>query len=100
FFDSASISMTSFVLPTNGRDFIVPVNISFEASGFNFDTEQRINLGGGDSGWIGFSYSNGLYYPGDFVQGVQPVTVPEPATLGLIMMGLMSVAGIAGKKRR
>src|SRR5215468_9312384 len=26
FFDSASISMTSFVLPTNGRDFIVPVN--------------------------------------------------------------------------
>lgn len=100
FFDSASIFMTSFKLPTNGRDFIAPVNISFEASGFNFDTEQRINLSGGDSGWIGFSYSNGVYYPGDFVQGAPPLMVPEPATLGLIGMGLASVAGLAGEKRR
>jgi hypothetical protein len=100
FFDSASIFMTSFTLPTNGRDFIAPVNIGFEASGFNFDTEQRIDLGGGDSGWIGFSYSNGFYYPGDFVQGPPPVMVPEPATLGLVGAGLMSITALAGKRRR
>jgi PEP-CTERM motif len=100
FFDSASIFMTSFTLPTNGRDFIAPVDVNFEASGFNFDTEQRINLSGGDSGWIGFSFSNGLYYPGDFVQGPPPVMVPEPATLGLIGTGLMSIAARATKKRR
>src|SRR6476646_1945516 len=62
-FDSASIFMTSFTLPTNGRDFIVPVVIGFSASGFNFDTEQRININGGDSGWIAFQFSNGFYYP-------------------------------------
>jgi len=43
-----------------GQNLIVPVNTGFEASGFNFDTEQRIKVSGGDSGWIGFSYSNGL----------------------------------------
>jgi hypothetical protein len=100
FFDSATIFMTSFTLPTNGRDFIAPVNISFHASGFNFDTEQRINLSGGDSGWIGFSYSNGFYYPSDFIHGAPPVMVPEPTTLGLIGTGLMSIAAFAGKKRR
>jgi hypothetical protein len=100
FFDSASIFMTSFTLPTNGRDFIAPVDISFEASGFNFDTEQRINVGGGDSGWIGFYFSNGRYYPSDFVQGRPPVTVPEPATLGLVGAGLMTITALARKKRR
>lgn len=100
FFDSASIFMTSYTLPTNGRDFIAPVDISFEASGFNFDTEQRVNLGGGDSGWIGFYYSNGFYYPGDFVQGPPPAMVPEPATLGLVGAGLMSITALARKKRR
>jgi hypothetical protein len=92
--------MTSFTLPTNGRDFIAPVQIGFTASGFNFDTEQRINLSGGDGGWIGFYYSNGFYYPSDFIQGAPPVMVPEPATLGLVGTGLMSIAAFAGKKRR
>jgi hypothetical protein len=99
FFDSASISMTSFTLPKNGRDFIAPVDISFFASGFNFDTEQRISLSGGDSGWIGFSYSNGLYYPGDFVQGAPPVMVPEPATVLLIGTGLTSIVLTRNKRR-
>ncbi len=100
FFDSGSISMTSFTLPTNRPYFIAPVDISFEASGFNFDTEERINVGGGDSGWIGFYYSNGLYYPSDFVQGTPPVMVPEPATLGLVGAGLMSINALARKRRR
>ena len=100
FFDSATIFMTSFTLPKNGKDFIVPVSIGFTASGFNFDTEQRINIGGGDSGWIAFQFSNGFYYPSDFVQGPPPVMVPEPATLGLIGTGLTSIAALARKKRR
>ena len=99
FFDSATIFMTSFTLPTNGRDFIVPVVIGFSASGFNFDTEQRIDLSGGGSGRIAFQFSNGLYYPSDFVQGPPPVMVPEPATLGLVATGLTSIA-LARKKRR
>lgn len=98
FFDSATIFMTSFTLPTNGKDFIVPVVIGFTASGFNFDTEQRIDLSGGGSGWIGFQFSNGFYYASDFVQGPPPVMVPEPATLGLIGTGLTGIAALARKK--
>ena len=73
--------MTAFQLPTKGRDFIASVDISFRATGFNFDTGQTISDGGGGSGWIGLSYSNGYYYPGNSVQGPPPTVVPEPGTL-------------------
>ena len=100
FFSQGTISMTSFTLPTNGRDVIVPEDISFSASGFNFDTQQTISVSGGARGWVGTRFSNGLYYPGDFVEGpLPPVATPEPGTLGLIGTGLMSIAALARKRR-
>ena len=50
FFNPGTISMTSFTLPTDGRDFRVLVDITFFASGFNFDTGQTINVGGAREG--------------------------------------------------
>ena len=49
---------------------------------------------------IGFQFSNGFYYASDFVQGPPPVMVPEPATLGLIGMGLTGIAALARKKQQ
>jgi hypothetical protein len=92
FFSSGTISMTSFTLPTNGRDFRVPVDISFFASGFNFDTGDTINVGGGARGSVSFYFSNGLYYPNAFEEA------PEPGTLALIGTGLMGIAAFVRKR--
>jgi len=99
FFEPGGISMTIINLPTNSRDFIAPVDISFGATGINFDTGETISVGGGDSGWIGFYYSNGYYYPGEFVRGRPPVVVPEPATLGLMGLGLVGIAPLIRRRR-
>ena len=93
FFYPGTISMTSFRLPTDGRDFRALVDITFFATGFNFDTGQTINVSGGSHGVVSYYFSNGLYYPNSFVEA------PEPGTLSLIGMGLMGIAGIARKKR-
>jgi PEP-CTERM motif len=86
FFNPGTISMTSFTLPTDGRDFRALVDITFFASGFNFDTGQTINVGGGARGSVSFSFSNGFYYANSFVEA------PEPATLSLVGMGLIGIA--------
>jgi len=99
FFTSGTIFMTSFTLPTNGRDVIIPEDISFSANGFNFDTGQTISVSGGDQGWVGYSFFNGLYYAGAFVEGPPPSVTPEPGTLGLIGTGLISIAAIRRKRK-
>ncbi len=86
FFNPGTISMTSFTLPTDGRDFRALVDITFFASGFNFDTGQTINVGGGAHGSVSLTFSNGFYYPNSFVEA------PEPATLSLVGMGLIGIA--------
>jgi len=74
-------------LPTNDRDFTVPWQISFSATGISFDTGQTIQLTGQGSGKLSFYYDSvtGLYYPGSFVQ------TPEPATLGLLGTGIVGI---------
>ncbi len=86
FFYPGTISMTSFKLPTDGRDFRALVDITFFATGFNFDTGQTINVGGGSRGSLSFSFSNGFYYANSFVEA------PEPATLSLVATGLIGIA--------
>ncbi len=94
----STIFISSFTLPTNGKDFTEFVEIGFGATGINFDTGQTIGVGGGAIGKISFSFNpeTGLYYPGDFVQ---KATVPEPGTLGLIGVGIIGILGSARKRK-
>ena len=64
--------MTSFTLPTDGRDFRALVDIAFFATGFNFDTGQTINVSGGSHGSVSFGFSNGAYYANSFVEAPEP----------------------------
>jgi hypothetical protein len=90
----STIFISSFTLPTNGKDFTKFVEVGFSAMGINFDTGQTIGVGGEASGKISFYFSpeTGQYYPGNFVQA------PEPGTLGLIGMGIIGILGSARKR--
>jgi hypothetical protein len=91
--DSA-IFISSFNLPTNGKDFTKFVQIGFSAMGISFDTGQTIQVGGRARGQIPFDFepNTGLYYPGAFVQA------PEPGTLGLIGIGIIGILGAARRR--
>lgn len=86
--------MTTFTLPTDGRSFTVPVQISFFATGMNYGTGETVNVGGGASGHISFYSSNGLYYANNFVQA------PEPGTLGFVGTGLIGILASVRKRLR
>jgi len=94
YFYPGSIFMSSFTLPTNGKDFRALVGIGFNITGINYDTERTIDLNGGAHGSISFYFSDatGLYYASDFVQA------PEPATFGLIATGLTGIAVLVRKR--
>jgi hypothetical protein len=85
---------SSITLPTNGRDFTVPWQIGFSATGVSFDTGQAIQVGGYASGKLSFYDSpvSGLYYPGSFVQ------TPEPGTLGLLGTGIIGILASTRKR--
>jgi hypothetical protein len=88
------IFISSFTLPTNGKDFTMFAQVGFSGMGISFDTGQTIQVGGGASGQISFYFSpyTGLYYPGEFVQA------PEPGTLGLIGIGIIGILGWGRRK--
>jgi hypothetical protein len=85
---------SSITLPTNDRNFTVPWQIGFSATGVSFDTGQTIQLTGHESGTLSFYYDSvtGLYYPGSFVQ------TPEPATLGLLGTGIIGILALTRKR--
>ena len=92
----SGISTTQITLPTNGKGFTIPWDVSFSAVGINFDTGQNIQIGGHAHGKLSFFYSSetGLYYPGSFVQ------TPEPGTLGLLGTGIMAILAAARNRWR
>jgi hypothetical protein len=87
FFNVGTLFMSTITLPTNGKDFVAPVTISFGATGtLDNPLQQSIDVSGSADGHIRFDFFNGAYYPESFVQ------VPEPGTLGLLGVGLLGVA--------
>ncbi len=85
---------SSITLPTNGRNFTVPWQIGFSATGVSFATGQNIQLSGQGSGKLSFYYSSEtkLYYPGSFVQ------TPELGTLGLLGTGIIGILASTRKR--
>jgi len=85
---------SSVTLPTNGRDFTVPWQIGFSATGVSFATGQTIQLGGQGSGKLSLYFNpvTDLYYPGSFVQ------TPEPGTLGFLGTGILGILASARKR--
>lgn len=95
-FPSATIFMTGFTLPTNGKDFRIPVDVFFSATGINYDNGDTLDFGGGASGYVSFTYSASydLYFADGFTE------VPEPASLALVGTGLVGILGAARKRLR
>ena len=90
-----SLFMSSFTLPTNGKDFTVPVMLRFSASGTVIDTGQTFDLGGSANGHITFHFSDGFY----FTDRAGFIPAPEPGTVGLMATGLAGIVGVIRRKR-
>jgi PEP-CTERM motif len=93
--DIGSLFISSFTFPTNGKDFTTRVQASFSVD------EQILGWGvlginGTASGKVTFKFDSalGLYEPSRMVL----TTVPEPATLGLVGIGLTGIFAFARKE--
>jgi PEP-CTERM motif-containing protein len=94
---TGGLFMSTIVLPTNGKDYNAPVEISFGASGTANDPLQTfISVSGSQRGYIYFSYSTetGGYFPGSFAP------VPEPGTLGLTGTGMIGLLALVRNRLR
>jgi hypothetical protein len=95
-FSVGTLFLSSFTLPTNGRDFAAQVSIGYSASGTILNTGEPLDVGGGASGQIKFHFVDGFYYadPLGFTQA------PEPGTLGLMGTGLIGILALVRKRLR
>jgi hypothetical protein len=91
-FERGSLTMTTFTLPTNGKDVTIPVTIEFFASLIDPDTGAVFDLGGSANGKIRFHFSDGVYFASAFT------TVPEPGTMGLVISGMIGILAFTSKK--
>jgi hypothetical protein len=89
-----TLFLSTFTLPTNGKDFRAIVSISASATMLIIDTNEPLDVGGGGVGSIKFHFDNGFYYPDSagFVQA------PEPGTLGLTGSGLIGIFALARRR--
>ena len=94
---TGTLFLSTFTLPTNGKDFTVRVRLDFSMSATVADTGQPLNVTGGSLGTLTFHFIDGSYYAdsGGFSQ-----LTPEPSTLGLMGTGLISMLALARKKLR
>jgi hypothetical protein len=88
---SGTLFLTTFTLPTNGKEFTVPVELSISGSGI-LDNGEVFGFGGGKRGKITFDYADGFYLPENFVP------TPEPGTIVLMGSGLIGVVALARKR--
>jgi len=87
-----SLFLSTFTLPTHATVFTAHVDLDFSASATILELGQTINVSGGRAGTITFHFVNGFYYAEGFT------TVPEPGSLGLMGVGLMSILALARKR--
>jgi len=91
-----TLFLSSITLPTNGRDFTVPVGVDFSVSMVNLSTNEPVDVSGGAFGKMTFHFFDGSYYADS--KGF--TTVPEPGTLGLIGTGLIGILALVRKRLR
>jgi hypothetical protein len=89
-----TLFLSSFTLPTNGKDFTVRVEIDFTISAIIADTGQPLDVSGGRVGKITFHFFEGSYFADQ--RGF--TVTPEPSTLELMGTGLISILALARKR--